>query len=270
MKFRWDGGFIMVSWDGFDEGVEWYVTHLGWKCLDKVISSVGKKAFLKMPKSGVVTLKSFDSTYEHLQKGQGDEGHVRLCFETGNIEKMIRHFNQHNISYSEPRTLQNGMMSLDFYAYENARLTVYENYCEDEQETDALINGFGEVNTLIGVTNVKKAVEWYTNILGFTKVSENEDYAHLQTEDAYFKHILKKTLMDNIFIEKVDSPVKGNPSVRTYFDIRPDKFLTSYNMLIKNGVSPSQIAGDPQDGWGGFHFYDPDGNQINIWSYQLV
>jgi catechol 2,3-dioxygenase-like lactoylglutathione lyase family enzyme len=272
MMFRWDGGFIMVSWDGFDEGVNWYTTHLGWECLDSIITPVGKKAFLKMPKSGVVTLKSFESDYEHFQRSDGVEGNVRLCFETGDLQKTIAYFKQNNIPFSETVTLPNGMKSLDFYGYENARITVFEDPREKDSFPESLITGFGEVNSRIGVTDLDKAVEWYTKNLGFIKVSVEHEkgYAHLQTEDAYFKHALKETLMDNIFLEKVDTPVKGDPSVRTYFDIRPDEFFDAYNRLIKNGISPSQIAGNPMKGWGGFHFFDPDGNRINVWSYQMM
>lgn len=272
MMYRWDGGFIMVSWDGFDEGVNWYTTHLGWECLDKVITPVGKKAFLKMPKGAVVTLKSFESDYEHFQKGNGEEGNIRLCFEIGSLEQTIKYFSQNHIPYTEPVTLQNGMKSFDFYGFENARFTVFENPKDKDRYPDALILGFGEVNSRIGVTDVQKAVEWYTKNLGFITLSNEHEkgYALLQTEDAYCKHALNETLMDNIFLEKVEKSIKGNPSVRTYFDIRPEEFFDTYNRLIKNGISPTQIAGNPMKGWGGFHFYDPDGNQINVWSYQMM
>ncbi|WP_442599794.1 VOC family protein [Neobacillus sp. D3-1R] len=272
MMFRWDGGFIMVSWDGFDDAVNWYTTHMGWECLDKIVTPVGKKAFLKMPKAGVVTLKSFEGDYEHFHRTDGEEGHLRLCFEIGDLDDTIAYFKENNITYSEPTVLLNGMKSFDFFGYENARFTVFENSTSKGQYPNSRVLGFGEVNTRIGVTDLKKAVDWYTNHLGFMVVSvdENKGVAHLQTEDAYFKHALKETVMDNIFLEKIAEPVKGNPSVRTYFDIRPDEFLDAYNQLIKNGFIPSQIAGNPMKGWGGFHFYDPDGNQINVWSYQMM
>ncbi|HYK71836.1 MAG TPA: VOC family protein [Pseudoneobacillus sp.] len=272
MMFRWDGGFIMVSWDGFDEGVNWYTTYMGWECLDKIVTPVGKKAFLKMPKAGVVTLKSFEGEYEHFQRIEGEEGNIRLCFEIGDLDRTLTYFKENKISYTEQITLINGMKSFDFYGYENARITVFENPSSKDLFPQARVLGFGEVNTRIGVSDLKKAAEWYSTNLGFISVSLNEEkgLAHLQTEDAYFKHALKETLLDNIYLEKIETTVIGNPSVRTYFDIRPDEFLDAYNKLIKNGIKPSQIAGNPMKGWGGFHFYDPDGNQINVWSYQMM
>ncbi|WP_161797026.1 hypothetical protein [Shouchella clausii] len=36
--YRWDGGFIMVDAEHFDQAVQWYEELLGWKCLGKVTS----------------------------------------------------------------------------------------------------------------------------------------------------------------------------------------------------------------------------------------
>ncbi|MGM7681840.1 VOC family protein [Cytobacillus sp. Hm23] len=270
--FRWDGGFIMVSWDRFDEGVEWYTTHMGWECLDQVQTPLGKKAFLKMPRLGVVTVKSFDSDIDHFINETGEEGNVRLCFEIGSIENTLNYFEQHNITYSKQVTLVNGLKTFDFYGFENARFTVFENPTEKDNYPDARLLGFGEVNARIGVTDISNAVDWYTTHLGFLKVIEDREkgYAHLQTEDAYDFNVHQQSLMDNIFLEKIDEPVRGNPAVRTYFDIRPDKFYETYNRLKDQHMELSEIAGNPLEGWGGFHFFDPDGNRINVWSYRMM
>lgn len=263
----------MVSWDNFDEGVEWYTKHLGWQCLDKVVSAVGKKAFLKMPGAGVVTLKSFQADLEHFQRGSGQEGNVRLCFEMTNVEQVLAYFQEQGIKTGPIKTLPNGSRSFDFYGYEQARLTVFENP-EAEDFADSRVNGFGPVNTLIGVTDIEKAAEWYKEHLGFlvVTVDAEQGYAHLQTEDAYFKNNLQQTLLDNIYLEKIEQTeyVEGDPSVRTYFDIRPEELEEAYQQLVNKGFKPSQIAGNHLDGWAGFHFFDPDGNRINVWSYQLM
>lgn len=272
MMYRWDGGFIMVSWDGFDAGVEWYTKHMGWQCLDRVISSVGKKAFLKMPRAGVVTLKSFDRDYEHFQRTGDEEGHMRLCFEIGDIENTVAYFKENNIAYTDPITMPNGLKRFDFYAFENARITVYENPEHRDVFPDSRVLGFGVVNSHIGVTDVEVAAEWYVKNLGFELVSIDTEkrWAHLQTEDAYDRHVLHSQWWDTIFLEKIDRPIKGDPMARTYFDIRPEDFFEAYNLLIKNGIKPSQLAGDPFKGWAGFHIYDPDDNRINVWSYQMM
>jgi catechol 2,3-dioxygenase-like lactoylglutathione lyase family enzyme len=274
MKYRWDGGFIMASWDQFEEGVEWYTKHFGWQCLDQIISSVGKKAFLKMPHSGVVTLKSFESKLEHFQPGSGQEGNARLCFEIGNIEDCLQYFEQHQIRVADMVTLPTGEQSFDLYGFEGARITVVHNPEHDGKYPDSRIIGFGKVNMRLGVTDIKRAIEWYQQYFGFTLVKDasSEGYAHMQVEDAYYHHTLHQTLLDNIWLEEVaaeQAGFEGDPFVRTYFDIRPEHFETLYGRLVEQGLKPSEVAGDPLTGWGGFHLFDPDGNRINVWSYQL-
>ncbi|MEI5908976.1 VOC family protein [Bacillus spongiae] len=261
----------MVSWEKFDEGIEWYTTHFGWECLDQVQTPVGKKAFLKMPKEGVITLKALDSDCEHLQNDEeAEEGNFKLCFEVGDLKRTVDYFNRHNIEYTEVVPLINGMKSLDVFGFENARLTLYENIKEKDSFPDARVLGFGEVHSSIGVTDIGRSVDWYTTHLGFLEVSVGQEHAHLQTEDAYEKHVLHNSFMNNIFLEKIDRQVKGNPSVRTYFDIRPEDFDETYQRLLDKKIVPSKIAGNPKEGWGGFHFFDPDGNRINVWSYPIL
>lgn len=270
--YRWDGGFIMVSWDKFDEGVEWYTQHLGWECLDKVYSFIGKKAFLKLPGAGVINVKSFETDFEHFQRGSRQEGNVRLCFESGNVEQMLEFFKEQGIQTSEVITLANGQRSFDFYGFENARLTVYEN--PETVLERPQVYGFGDVCTRIGVTDIEKAIDWYQKHLGFllVKADAEQGSSHMQTESAYYKNEHNQTVLKDIFLEKVAQGeyVEGDPSVRTYFDIRLDDVLEAYNALIENGIKTSQMAGDPSKGWASFHFFDPDGNRLNVWSYPLM
>lgn len=274
MKYRWDGGFIMVSGDHFEDGVEWYTKHFGWECLDQINTYVGKKAFLKMPRSGVVTLKSFDSELEHFRPGSGREGNARLCFEIGNEEDCLQYFEQHQIRVSEMITLPTGERSFDIYGFEDARITVVHNPEHAGKFPNSRLIGFGDVNMRLGVTDIQRAIQWYQEHLGFNLVKDatEEGYAHMQVEDAYFHHTLHQTMMTNIWLEWVEESEAGfeaDPSVRTYFDIRPEHFEEAYARLVEKGLQPSEVAGDPQTGWGGFHLFDPDGNRINVWSYQL-
>ncbi len=92
----------------------------------------------------------------------------------------------------------------------------------------------------------------------------------IQTEDAYDRNVLDERHLDNIWLIQSSkrSELPNDNKARTYYDIRPGIFFQKYNRLIKSGIKPSEIAGDPINGWGGFHFYDPDQNRINVWSYK--
>lgn len=269
MVFRWDGGFIMISWGKFEEGIEWYTKHFGWTCLDSVITPVGKKAFLKMPRLGVVTLKSFEGDFEHFSSAGKFEGHTRVGFEVANLDATLSYFEREGIEVSNMITLPTGQVSFDIHALENARITAIHNKSLEGQFLEARVTGFSDVNVRIGVNNINKAVTWYQENLGLKLVEQHDNYAHLQVEDAYDWMQLSQVFYDNILLEKLDEITyeKANPSVRNYFDVRPELFYETYNQLKEKGLEPSEIAGKPGNGWAGFHFFDLDGNRINVWSY---
>ncbi|MFD1738876.1 VOC family protein [Bacillus salitolerans] len=272
MTFRWDGGFIMVSWDHFDEGVDWYTTHFGWSCLDKVITPVGKKAFLKMPRLGVVTLKSFESDFDHFKVRNNEEGYARLCFETIDLEETLAYFEKEGIQVSEMGNLPTGQKSFDILAFENARVTAVYNPSQDGAFTGVRLTGFSDqICMRIGVTNLDRSIKWYQEHVGFSLVERGQQFAHMNVEDAYDWNELKQKGYDSILLEEIPliEYKKSSPSVRTYFDVRPEYFSNTYEELQSKGMELSEIAGNPQTGWAGFHFYDPDGNQINVWSYPL-
>ncbi|MBC5635251.1 MULTISPECIES: VOC family protein [Ornithinibacillus] len=270
--YRWDGGFIMVDPEHFDKAVEWYEELLGWKCLDKITSWVGRKAFMKMPRSGVVTIKSFEGEYEHFQSPK-TEGNVRLGFATYNLDGTLRYLADKDVKFTEIKTLPNGQRYCDIFAFDNTKLAIAEEpRGEDEAEyPPSGIVGFGTVNTIIHVSDPKQSADWYEKHLGFdiVEVDNENGYAHLRTEDAYDRNALDQCFWDNIWLLQTNKVVEkpNDNKARTYYDIRPEVFFQEYNKLIKNGVKPSEIAGDPINGWGGFHIYDPDNNRINVWSY---
>ncbi|WP_026672962.1 VOC family protein [Alkalihalobacterium bogoriense] len=270
--YRWDGGFIMVEPERFHEAVQWYEEILGWTCIDKVMSWVGRKAFMKMPRSGVVTIKSFEGEYDHLQS-QSNVGNVSLGFATYDLEATLHFLADKNITFTEINELPNGQKFCDIYAFENTKLTIVEeSRGEDTVEyPPSGIVGFGTVNSIIYVRDPKFSAEWYEKHLGFEvrTIDEENGYAHLQTEDAYDRNALHECFWDNIWLLQTKDVVEkpNDNKARIYYDIRPEVFFKEYNKLIKNGIKPSEIAGDPINGWGGFHIYDPDHNRINVWSY---
>ncbi|WP_053368069.1 VOC family protein [Bacillus sp. FJAT-27245] len=270
MVFRWDGGFIMVPWDRFEDGVTWYTKHMGWTCLDQVVTPVGKKAFLKMPRLGVVTLKSFEAEFEHFKSDSSFEGHTRVGFEVVSLKETLAYFKREGIKVSGMTELPTGQLSFDIFGFDNARMTAVHNPSLEGQFPDARITGFSDVNVRIGVRDVMKAAAWYEENLGLKFVKQyGSDYAHLQVEDAYDWIQLSEVFYDNVWLEQMEDALfeKANPSVRNYFDIRPEVFFETYNQLKAKGLEPSEIAGNPNTGWAGFHFFDLDGNRINVWSY---
>ncbi|MDZ5472848.1 VOC family protein [Bacillus sp. 31A1R] len=272
--YRWDGGFIMVDPDKFDEGVQWYEEVFGWKCVDKITTWMGRKGFMKLPRTGMVTIKSFEGEYEHFLSPE-TEGNVKLVFVTYDLNETLSYLANRKISSTEVHVLPNGQRYCDILAFDNMKLTVVEEQRQNDENEypPSGIIGFGSVNTIIPVMDPKVSAEWYEKHLGFelVELDEEKGFAHMRTEDAYDRNVLGEQFWDYIWlIKSTDKSVEkpNDNKARTYYDIRPEVFFDEYNLLIQNGIKPSEVAGDPLKGWGGFHFYDPDHNRIDVWSYQ--
>lgn len=222
-----------------------------------------------MPRLGVVTLKSFEGDFEHFSSEGDFEGHTRVGFEVANLEDTLSYFEKEGIKVSNIVTLPTGQVSFDIHAFDGARITAIHNKAFEGHFSEAQITGFSDVNVRIGVNDISNAVAWYQENLGFKLVEQNDNYALLQVEDAYDWIQLSQVIYDNILLEKLEEITyeKANPSVRNYFDVRPELFNETYNQLKENGLEPSEVAGNPNNGWGGFHFFDLDGKRINVWSY---
>jgi catechol 2,3-dioxygenase-like lactoylglutathione lyase family enzyme len=60
-------------------------------------------------------------------------------------------------------------------------------------------------------------------------------------------------------------PVKANPGSRLYFQVKKQEdFFEAHRWLKEQGIEVSDVVGTR---WQGFHFYDPDGNRLNVWTY---
>ncbi len=271
--YRWDGGFIMVHPDQFEDAIQWYQDVFGWECMDQITSWVGRKGFMKLPRAGMVTIKSFEGDHDHLQSPE-TEGNVRLGFATYHLDQTLSYLEDRKIEASAIKQLPNGQRYCDIVAFDNTRLTlVEENKGEDEREYHPSgVLGFGNVNVIIHVKDPVFSASWYKEHLGFAieEIDEGRGFAHLKTEDAYDRNVLNECFWDHIWLLKSkDTVSKPNDNrARTYYDIRPEFVFDEYHRLIKIGLEPSEMAGDPINGWGGFHFYDPDNNRINVWSYK--
>lgn len=271
--YRWDGGFIMVQPDQFEEAIQWYQDVFGWECVDQITSGVGRKAFIKLPRAGMVTIKSFEGDYDHLQLTES-EGKVKLGFATYNLDQTLAYLQDRKIESKDTNMLPNGQRYCDIVAFDNTRLTlVEETKGEDERDyPPSGVLGFGTVNSIIHVKDPKFSASWYSEHLGFVieEIDEVKGFAHLKTEDAYDRNVLNECFWDHIWLLKSADivPVPNDNRARTYYDIRPEFVFEEHRKLIKNGLNPSEMAGDPKNGWGGFHFYDPDNNRINVWSYK--
>jgi len=258
-SFEFDGGFIMVPWDQFDEAVEWYGEKMGWRLIGTGDGPVGRKAFFQMPGSGQANLKSFESELSHFTFKDYYEGNCRFCFRTANLDQTLEYFNNQGVKCTVPLKMPDGTRSADIIAFGNVRLTLSEDRELIGKFPESRVIQYAAKPLWLGVTNLEASIDWYSRICGWESSKKN------------FQHqgfaLMHKT-WDFAWLEKVNVESlskKANPGARLYFRIRKQEDLYKANEWLKEqGIEVSEIIGER---WKGFHFYDPDGNRLNVWSY---
>lgn len=267
--FGFDGGFIMASWDGFEEAAEWYCKHMGWQCAGQEIVPTGKMAFLPLPRFGQANLKSFHDEFTHYQAGDQNEGQLRLCFSTEDLDALTDYFTTKGSKVSELTLLPDGRKYVDITAYEGARITAVQHPSREVRFPDSRLVSFGDIALIITVSDINKSVNWYEEVLGFEKLADGQRagtallrmplsiHGQKEPDASYPMHVW---LIEDHAI--AGSP-KGNPMSRTYFHVHPHEFEASRSWLISHEIElPDSDLND-------YHFYDPDGNRINVWSYEI-
>lgn len=249
----------MVPWEQFDEAVEWYREHMGWTLIGTGDGPVGRKAFFNMPGSGQANLKSFESELSHFTSEGYDEGNCRFCFRTADLNQTLDYFSHLGVTCSTPVKMPDGTRSADMIAFGNVRLTLNEDRKLIGKYPEARVIQYAAKPLWLGVTDLEASIEWYSRICGWESSKKN-------FQDRGFA--LMREAWDFVWLEKVNGePLtpKANPGARLYFRIKEQKDLYRTNVWLKEqGIEASDIIGER---WKGFHFYDPDGNRLNVWSY---
>jgi len=271
-RYECDGAMIQVDWDKHDHAVEWFAAYMGWNILgdgpkrqaddthDERMTALG------IPRVGVIWVKSVrtDYTDHHLySKSGGDDPHLRLCFNTRDIAYAHDLFRDKQIRQTELYNGPGGRLYFDFWATdENIRLTA----CEDERDTrDESLFSPVEWHR-IGVTDLDRAITWYREFLGFEVVEEFREmgWILMASRTSFYS-----VGISEIWLEQLPSNACTGPCdypVRPYFHLR--KLTEEYDRLVKGGVNVSRVVGNPPiEGYSMFHFYDPDGNRLNVWCY---
>lgn len=268
-SFGFDGGFIMASWDGFEEAVEWYGKHFGWECAGTELTSIGKMAFFPLPRFGQANLKSFQTEWEHYHKDEYNEGHLRLCFCVADLESTTQYFSDHGINVLGQFQLPDGRAYIDIEAFEGARISAVHFPQRAGQFLDSRLISFGDIALIIKVSDLNRSVAWYEKVLGFEKITSSESDSAVLLKMGISKHGQKEPdaafPMHVWMIEDktISASPKGNPMARAYFHIPPQELELSRQWLQSHGIQVSGLANSD------YHFYDPDGNRINVWSYEM-
>lgn len=274
-QLAYDGVSIDTLWDNHELSIDWFERHLG------LVPNVrANKEHFKFDLNSQVEMMSFypdvfnlhsiitSKRLLHLFAERGIDPNIRLCLKTQHLVKEHTYLKQNNVRISE---IYDGPMNwryFDFWATsEGTRLTAVED-SELPEDSSRYSDGF----IRIGVSDLDASVRWYQKFLGFSFANGrlDGDWVEMTTlcvENVNGQRVTPISKRYSIFLEKllainVNGRVDG--PARHYFLIEDkEQFEQYHRTLCDNGVIVSPIT----LGFGSFHFYDPDGNRLNVWHY---
>lgn len=185
------------------------------------------------------------------------EPNIRLCFRISELEKVHKTLSEEGLRtssiYVGPRTRY-----FDVWATtESIRLTLQEDLSVSQSELHPSW-------IRIGVSNIEDSITWYEQHMGMKLLERDKkgDFVimalKLNQNDEDSLWVIEHK-QDDSYTGRVDGQVQPVCWIRN----REDFFI--YHQYLKdNGVEASDIGGFLTRGMVSFHFYDIDGNRLNV------
>ncbi|GAB6926294.1 hypothetical protein JCM10914A_02770 [Paenibacillus sp. JCM 10914] len=257
-----DGQFIDVLWDNYDNGIQWFEKYFSWKVIRQENWKVDPRCLEgKMTQmdygTWLVTYLTNSNLPHHFAKRGSVESNIRLCFRTHDLENMHQALSDDGVRvspiYDGPKTRY-----FDLWATpEGIRLTLQE---DSTVPASVLLPSWIRV----GVSDLEESVRWYEQMMGMKIMERDHNHQFVimamklnhSEEDSYWVIEQKP---DAAYVGKVDGQVQPICWIKDR-----EEFFKYHQYLIDSGVETSEMGGFITRGLVSFHFYDRDGNRFNI------
>jgi catechol 2,3-dioxygenase-like lactoylglutathione lyase family enzyme len=259
-----DGGFIGVPWDRFDELVEWYSTHLELEIVFREDFAHDRMASLSMPSAGQFTLKASRVDHPHFSMDWGNNGNTRFCFETMKLAEAHAYFLSQNIYATAIQQGPAGLSYFDILDPAGTRITI--NAPHSDFMEFVLKAPYARVASMCppryGVKNLTEAMAWYSKHFGAAVLTIADEGKNALVQ-------LGREGGCPVWLETRDDivSVQGhNVAAQAYYVVRNRARFNEVNQqLLEEGVAVTTIVGN--EGLAMFNFFDLDGNPINVWTF---
>lgn len=263
-NLSYDGGEIDVLWDYHEEAILWYEKHMGWTVKRKEMWMPDPRIQKgRMTHMGYGTwlnsvLTETRLPFHFATRGSIDPN-IRWCWRTKHLRKVHERFNESGIRVTDLYRGPDGREYFDFWATaEGTRLTA-------EGDDSLSSSGFRPSAIRIGVKDIKQAAQWYSTYVGMVIVDDhvNDGYITMALQETMRPkekmYWILEQLQDGAYMGEFDGPIRPLMLVK-----KKEDFFNYYRFLTNNGIPCGQFGGFAESGRVLFHFYDPDGNRLNV------
>jgi len=260
--FEYDETHVIVPQGSLQASIQWYADHLGLQpvadsgpCL---IHPSLQGVLMMFPKGrGSLYLVTVPDDTEHFFVNRGQADGFRFQLKAKDINVAYAYMKGNGLRTSS-QFKGNGEEWFHLYDEYGNRLTVTQG---NDPDVEAMGSGiYGCDLPAVGVSDLERSVEWYTKALGLKKLGRLSGPKH-----AWMRGLCRHNgAMTNV-LRLIHEPIISNPAtsqagVRQYFFVERHNLKKAYRKAQKwcDVISPLEDRT--------FHFYDPDGNRINVFS----
>lgn len=260
LKFEYDETHISIPHGTLETAIPWYAHHLGLEPKPGFgpcsLHPSMKGILMQFPNGqGSLYLITVSEDQEHFRVDRGQSDNVRLQLKAKNVGMAYAYAQENNIPTSNLLEERGGTWFHLYDPYGN-RLTVTQGKESDVEPAGSGI--YGCDLPVVGVSDLERSVAWYSNVLGLKKSGRTSGDDHAVMRGSYRHNGAIVNILQLVQEPNGSIPTACRPGVRHYFYVEPHNLGKAYRKAQKwcKLVSPLEEKS--------FHFYDPDGNRINV------